>query len=103
MGVHAARGRTGVLTLPDCTEHSTDLVPRRYKAELDEINAALRNLASTSDSMFLVDIATAFPQDAAHAALWGRDGVHFTAQGYEELGNLLAQAVHAELQKTLAA
>jgi lysophospholipase L1-like esterase len=98
--VHAYGARTAVLTVPDCTEHSTDLVPRPYEQELDEINTALRNFALTSDSMFLVDVAKSLPQDEAHMTLWERDGVYLSAKGYEELGNLMAEAIHAELQTT---
>lgn len=96
--VHAAGARTGVLTLPECTESSTDLVLQPYKEELDEINVALCSFASTSDSMFLVDVAAALPQDEAHAALWETDGVHFTARGYEKLGDLVAEAVRLDLE-----
>lgn len=59
--VHAIGARSGVLTLPDCTAYSTELIPKPYKEVLNEINADLRNFAATSDSMFLVDIATALP------------------------------------------
>jgi len=95
---HAAGALTGVLTLPECTEGSTDLVPQPYKDELDEINGALRDFASTSDSMFLVDVAVAFPQDQAHAALWEPDGVHLTAKGYEEMGDHLLEVVRLALR-----
>lgn len=91
--VHTAGARSGVLTVPDCTEFSTDLVPQPYREELEEINELLRGFASTSEAMFLVDVASALPQDEAHAALWEADGVHFTAKGYAELGDLLADAI----------
>lgn len=91
---HAAGARTGILTVPDCTFGATDANPRPYDKEQAEINAGLRGLVEQDpEHFFLVDVARALPQDGKHAEMWEGDGTHFSARGYEALGEMIADAI----------
>lgn len=83
--------RTGVLTVPDCREGCTPDIPRPFEKELKEINDELRTFVELNPKkMFLADVAAKLPQDDFHGHLWEFDHVHFSAQGYNELGDFLA-------------
>jgi len=85
---HAAGAITGVLTLPEYGRGGSD-VQKKWA----QVNQALRGYAARNPSTtFLVDVANAIPQDSAHSALWDSDRVHLSRNGYQALGDLVADA-----------
>jgi lysophospholipase L1-like esterase len=87
---HSAGAITGVLTIPESLNSFSK--QETFKHVREEVNKALREFAKeNADKSVLVDVAAAFPQDDEHAHLWTKDGTHFSAKGYEALGNLLAE------------
>jgi len=94
--VRSFGARTGVLTIPD-VRFGDNLEREPFKEKQTEINKLLRDHAEQHcDKSFLVDVAAAFPQDPqdpSRAEIWGKDGMHFTAKGYEALADLLADAL----------
>lgn len=90
---HHSGAITGVLTLPELRQPGARAAEGQWAEKRLEVNRLLRDFArERGDRAFFVDVAEAFPQDTAHQELWERDGVHFTAKGYEALGDLLADA-----------
>jgi len=70
----------GSKTRPTCDEVDRLDVNRRLKAFA----------AANQDTTLLIDVASALPPDAAHATFWSEDNVHFTAEGYRKLGDVVA-------------
>jgi lysophospholipase L1-like esterase len=88
---HSAGAITGVLTIPESLNSFSG--KETFKDVREEVNKALREFVKdNTDKAVLVDVATAFPQDDEHTHLWTKDGTHFSAKGYEALGDLLAES-----------
>jgi len=86
-GVNA---HTVLLTIPEVKVPGA--VCDRMNATAREVNARLRSFAlQHQDCVHFVDLAEKFPHDTLHAGLWEKDGLHFTAKGYEMIGDLLAE------------
>merc|ERR1712217_266953 len=91
---HAAGAHTVALTIPEISEGATKL----YEKEREEINEKLRRFVMQNpERIQLADVAMEFPQDAHHVELWEPDGVHFSPNGYEALGELLAKIFLANI------
>lgn len=89
--VHRTNARTAVITLPFLRAPATQ---KKVDADRQWINASLREFAAQDPrSCLLIDLASAIPQDDAHAELWDADGVHFSPAGYRAMGELIGDAL----------
>jgi len=84
-----ANAKVAFMTIPESKRR-----PTCDEADRQEVNRRLRAFsAAHKDNTILIDVATALPQDAAHARLWSDDTVHLTTEGYRRLGDVVADSM----------
>lgn len=90
---HRAGARTGLLTIPMLDFETPAKSALDIDADRLAVNAALKKFVNNNRSRtFLIDLAEQIPQDEANREFWEPDGVHFSAKGYEAIGDMIADA-----------
>ena len=73
-----------------------------FKVLMNQLNGRLQELCMRTDSLFLPQVYQAVEDEKRPFALrpeFTRDGCHFNHVGYEVIGNLLSDSLHAKLKE----